>query len=203
MRPLLAACVALSFLAGRKAEEGCGGPPAPAEPARSASSPRLSAEEAHSAHMPEHLRCDACRAIAFQIGEHLGKAESKPSPNRKAGAALRESEYLEALEKSCSRSWDDYGVLETNGAKRLSGPGLLSQEPMSVMMMGGPWPGRLHKMCHSYVGELGEEQLYGAHRRGPAALEELLCRGAKGACAGLPGAKGPPPAPAKARQNEL
>ncbi|NXG35514.1 MZB1 protein, partial [Dromaius novaehollandiae] len=203
MRPLLAACVALSFVAGRKAEDMCGGPPAPAQPSHSMSSPRLSAEETHSAHMPEHLRCDACRAIAFQIREHLGKAESKRSPSRKAGAELRESEYMEALEKSCSQSWDSYGVLEVNGEKRLAGPGLLSQEPMSVMIMGGPWPGRLHKMCHSYVGELGEEQLYQAHRSGPAALEELLCHGAKGACAGLRSAKGRAPAPAKALQNEL
>ncbi|NXA51760.1 MZB1 protein, partial [Nothocercus julius] len=139
MQPLLAACVALSFLAGRKAEESCGGPPAPA---RSAFAPRLSAEEAHSAHMPEHLRCDACRAIAFQIQEHLGKAEAKRSPGRKAGAELRESEYTEVLEKSCTQSWDGYGVMEVEGVKRLTGPGLPSQEPMTVVMSGGPWPGR-------------------------------------------------------------
>ncbi|NWY03507.1 MZB1 protein, partial [Nothoprocta ornata] len=198
MRPLLVACVALGFLAGRKAEEPCGAAPAPA---RSAFAPRLSAEEAHSAHMPEHLRCDACRAIAFQIQEHLGKAEAKRSPGRKAGAELRESEYMEVLEKSCTQSWDGYGVMEVEGVKRLTGPGLPSQESVTVIMSGGPWPGRLHKMCHGYVGELGEEQLYQAHRRGAAALQELLCHGTKGACTALH--RTGHEAPAKAPQNEL
>ena len=35
-----------------------------------------------------------------------------------------------------------YGVQELDGEKRLAGPGLPRQEPMSVMVMGGPWPGR-------------------------------------------------------------
>lgn len=35
-----------------------------------------------------------------------------------------------------------YGVLELDGEKRLSGPGLPSQHPLSVMVSGGPWPGR-------------------------------------------------------------
>lgn len=63
-----------------------------------------------------------------------------------------------------------------------------------------PAPCRLSKMCHSYVGEQGEEQIYGAHRRGPAALRELLCHGEKGACAA---GKAGGPAPPKALQNEL
>ncbi|NXE53365.1 MZB1 protein, partial [Casuarius casuarius] len=189
MQLLLAACVALSFVAGRKAEDMCGGPPAPAQPSRSMSAPRLSAEETHSAHMPEHLRCDACRAIAFQAGSgprgpRGGRPPLHPAPlgatARADGAPRGGAAGGAQLHRARG-----YGVLEVNGEKRLAGPGLASQEPMSVMMMGGPWPGRLHKMCHSYVGELGEEQLYRAHRSGPAALEELLCRGAKGACAGL------------------
>lgn len=35
-----------------------------------------------------------------------------------------------------------YGVLELDGEKRLSGPGLPSQQSLSVMVSGGPWPGR-------------------------------------------------------------
>ncbi|XP_010224797.1 PREDICTED: marginal zone B- and B1-cell-specific protein, partial [Tinamus guttatus] len=136
-----------------------------------------------------------------KIQEHLLKAEAKRSPGRKVGAELRESEYMEVLEKSCSQSWDGYGVMEVEGVKRLAGPGLPNQESITVMMSGGPWPGRLHKMCHSYVGELGEEQLYRAHRRGAAALQELLCHSAKGACATLRGAS--KPAATKAPQNEL
>lgn len=35
-----------------------------------------------------------------------------------------------------------YGVQELNGEKRLTGPGLQSQQPLSVTMTGGPWPSR-------------------------------------------------------------
>lgn len=66
-----------------------------------------------------------------------------------------------------------------------------------------PTARRLAKMCHSLVGEHGEEQLYGAHRRGPTALRELLCHGKKGPCAHLGGSKAGGSAPPKALQNEL
>ncbi|NXL27754.1 MZB1 protein, partial [Glaucidium brasilianum] len=193
MQPALAAWLALSLLAGTGAEEMCGAPPA--SPARSIPAPQLSPEERLSPHMPESLRCDACHAIAFQIEEQLRRAEGKVG--RKA---LSESDYVDVLERSCSQGWESYGVQELDGEKRLAGPGLPRQEPMSVMVMGGPWPGRLSKMCHSYVGEQGEAQIYGAHRRGPAALRELLCHGEKGACAS---GKAGGPVPPKALQNEL
>ncbi|NXW95749.1 MZB1 protein, partial [Alopecoenas beccarii] len=193
MQPALAAWLALGLLAGTAAEEMCGDPPG--APSRSISAPQLSPEERLSPHMPQALHCDACHAIAFQIEEQLRRAEGKGG--RKA---LSESDYMEVLERSCSQGWESYGVQELDGEKRLVGPGLPGQEPMSVMVTGGPWPGRLSKMCHGYVGERGEAQIYGAHRRGPAALRELLCRGDKGACAG---GKAGGPAPPKALQNEL
>ncbi|NXT90938.1 MZB1 protein, partial [Anhinga rufa] len=189
----LAAWLALSLLAGTGAKDMCGGPPR--APSHSIPAPRLSPEEQLSPHMPESLRCDACHAIAFQIEEQLRRAEGKVG--RKA---LSESDYVEVLERSCSQGWESYGVQELDGEKRLAGPGLPRQEPMTVMVMGGPWPSRLSKMCHGYVGERGEAQIYGAHRQGPAALRELLCHGEKGACAG---SKSGGPAPPKAMQNEL
>nr|XP_027324223.1 LOW QUALITY PROTEIN: marginal zone B- and B1-cell-specific protein [Anas platyrhynchos] len=197
MRPVLAACVALSLVLGPGAGDGCEDPQSPSF-SRSVPAPQLSAEELHSPHMPQALRCDACYAIAFQLEEQLSKAEAKLG--RKA---LRESDYVEVLERSCSQSWELYGVQELNGEKRLTGPGLQSQQPLSVVMTGGPWPSRLAKMCHSFVGEQGEEQLYGAHRRGPSALRELLCHGEKGPCAPPAGGKAGRPAPPKALQNEL
>ncbi|XP_026714119.1 marginal zone B- and B1-cell-specific protein [Athene cunicularia] len=193
MQLVLAAWLALSLLAGMGAEDMCGAPPA--SPAHSIPAPQLSPEERLSPHMPESLRCDACHAIAFQIEEQLRRVEGKMG--RKT---LSESDYVEVLERSCSQGWESYGVQEVDGEKRLAGPGLLRQELMSVMVMGGPWPGRLSKMCHSYVGEQGEAQIYGAHQQGPAALRELLCHGEKGACAS---GKAGGPAPPKALQNEL
>ncbi|NXW41097.1 MZB1 protein, partial [Nyctiprogne leucopyga] len=193
MWPVLAAWLALSLLAAMGTEEVCGD--LPAAPSRSIPAPQLSPEERLSPHMPESLHCDACHAIAFQIEEQLRRAEGKVG--RKA---LSESDYMEVLERSCSQGWESYGVQELDGEKRLAGPGLPRQEPMSVMVTGGPWPGRLSKMCHGYVGERGEAQIYGAHRRGPAALRELLCHGEKGACAS---SKAGGPAPRKATQDEL
>lgn len=149
MRPVLAACVALSLVLGPGAGDGCEDPPSPSF-SRSVPAPQLSAEELHSPHMPQALRCDACYAIAFQVGtpkprwgsraqhlaacfrllrregkggerwergvtrgaaitghflpqleEQLSKAEAKLG--RKA---LRESDYVEVLERSCSQSWE-------------------------------------------------------------------------------------------------
>ncbi|NXP40573.1 MZB1 protein, partial [Leiothrix lutea] len=192
MRAALAAWLVLTLLAGPGAGDMCGDPPA--APSHSASAPQLSPEERLSPHMPESLRCDACHAIAFQIEEHLRKAEGKVGKK-----ALKESDYLEVLERSCSQDWESYGVLELDGEKRLSGPGLPRQQPLSVMVSGGPWPNRLSKLCHGYVGEQGEAQIYTAHRRGPAALRQLLCHGDKGPCAGRKDRPDPPKAP----QNEL
>ena len=66
MQPALAVWLALSLLAGTGAEGMCGDPPA--TPAHSIPAPQLSPEERLSPHMPESLRCDACHAIAFQVG---------------------------------------------------------------------------------------------------------------------------------------
>ncbi|NXG26019.1 MZB1 protein, partial [Grallaria varia] len=194
MRAALAAWLALSLLLGSPgAEEACGAPPAARS--RSIAAPQLSPEEQLSPHMPESLRCDACQAIAFQIEEQLSKAE------RKVGRkALKESDYMEVLERSCSQGWESYGVHEVEGQTRLTGPGLPGQEPMSVMVSGGPWPARLSKLCHGFVGERGEAQTYEAHGRGAAALRELLCGGDKGPCAR---GKAAAPAAPKALQNEL
>ncbi|NXA68816.1 MZB1 protein, partial [Mohoua ochrocephala] len=192
MRPALAAWLVLGLLGGTGAQDKCGDPPP--DQSHSASAPQLSAEERLSPHMPESLRCDACHAIAFQIEEQLRKAEGKVGKK-----ALKESDYTEVLERSCSQDWESYGVLELDGEKRLSGPGLPRQQPLSVMVSGGPWPSRLSKLCHGYVGEQGEAQIYGAHRRGPAALRQLLCHGDKGPCAGRKDRPDPP----KALQNEL
>ncbi|KAF4796485.1 marginal zone B and B1 cell specific protein [Turdus rufiventris] len=157
MRAALAAWLVLSLLGGSGAQGMCGDPPA--APSHSIPAPQLSPEERLSPHMPQSLLCDACHAIAFQIEEQLSKAEGKVGKK-----ALKESDYIEVLERSCSQDWE-----------------------------------RLSKLCHGYVGEQGEAQLYGAHRRGPAALRQLLCHGDKGPCASRKERPGPP----KALQNEL
>ncbi|XP_074866042.1 marginal zone B- and B1-cell-specific protein [Carettochelys insculpta] len=209
MKSLLAAVLLLSQFELRAAEDGKHSSCAPGDSgpvsarAFSASAPHFDAEEAYSTHMPQHLRCDACRVIAFQMQEHLAKAKSKRSSAHASPARLSESDYVEALEKCCSQSWDNYGVKEVGGVKRFAGPGLKDQETVSVMMMGGPWPARLYKLCYSYLGEFGEEQIYEEYRRQPDALAEFLCSGKQRDCARLSNAEDGSLNHAKAGQSEL
>ncbi|XP_003266499.2 marginal zone B- and B1-cell-specific protein [Nomascus leucogenys] len=150
-----------------------------------ATAPQLDDEEMYSAHMPAHLRCDACRAVAYQMWQNLAKAETKlHTPNSGGRRELSESVYTDVLDRSCSRNWQDYGVREVDQVKHLTGPGLSEgPEPsISVMVTGGPWPTRLSRTCLHYLGEFGEDQIYEAHQQGRGALEALLCGGPQGAC---------------------
>ncbi|XP_004643300.1 marginal zone B- and B1-cell-specific protein isoform X2 [Octodon degus] len=151
----------------------------------SATAPQLDEEEKYSAHMPTHLRCDACRAIAYQIWQHLAKAEAKLHASDSRGQQeLSESEYTDVLDRSCSQNWKNYGVREVNQMKRLIGPGLSegSEPSISVMVTGGPWPNRLSRMCLQYLGDFGEDEIYEAHQQGREAVEALLCGDTQGPC---------------------
>lgn len=53
-----------------------------------ATAPQLDDEEKYSAHMPAHLRCDACRAVAYQVSTSphtvplpLSRSLLKPVPS--------------------------------------------------------------------------------------------------------------------------
>uniref|UniRef100_UPI00358FBB09 marginal zone B- and B1-cell-specific protein-like isoform X2 n=1 Tax=Myxine glutinosa TaxID=7769 RepID=UPI00358FBB09 len=102
----------------------------------SLSSPELNDEEGHSQHMPAHLRCDACRAIAYQMQEFLQKVSNKLGNN------LPESQLVDTLDSCCSQSWEEYGVKEVGGELRLSGPGLETKNSFGMLMGGGKWPFR-------------------------------------------------------------
>ncbi|MBN3315506.1 MZB1 protein, partial [Atractosteus spatula] len=139
-------------------------------------SPELTAEDKNSGHMPDYLRCDACKAIAFQMTEYLAKAQQGKN------ADLLESEYMDALEQSCFQKWEQYGLKEVYGVKHLSGPGLETESEMGMVMFGGPWPGRLFKMCQNYLGEYDETEIYQEYRRNPSSLRDYLCFGSSGVC---------------------
>uniref|UniRef100_A0A8B9DJ12 Marginal zone B and B1 cell specific protein n=1 Tax=Anser cygnoides TaxID=8845 RepID=A0A8B9DJ12_ANSCY len=192
MRPVLAACMALSLVAGPGAGDGCQDPPSPSL-SRSVPAPQLSAEELHSPHMPESLRCDACYAIAFQVALLAAAEGGKRGRNVGLGRkALRESDYVEVLERSCLQSWELYGVQELNGEKRLTGPGLQSQQPLSVTMTGGPWPSWPRCATASWVSRARSSSTgrtdeaprrcgscCATARRGPVPLQQGAKRGAR------------------------
>ncbi|KAF6082184.1 marginal zone B and B1 cell specific protein [Phyllostomus discolor] len=59
-----------------------------------ATAPQLDDEEKYSAHMPAHFRCDACRAVAYQLllvpdGATSGKGRGQASHPRGASGAER------------------------------------------------------------------------------------------------------------------
>ncbi|OBS58249.1 hypothetical protein A6R68_10634 [Neotoma lepida] len=151
----------------------------------SATAPVLDDEEKYASHMPAHLRCDACRAVAYQMGQHLAKAEAKfHAPDSSELQELSESIYMDVLDRTCSQNWQSYGVQEVNQIKRLMGPGLSkgTEPSISVMITGGPWPNRLSMTCFQYLGDFGEDQIYEAYRQGHETLEALLCGGTQGSC---------------------
>ncbi|KAL1773952.1 marginal zone B-and B1-cell-specific protein [Sigmodon hispidus] len=171
----------LLVLSGCKSTLGSFGDRAPL----SATAPVLDDEEKHAPYMPVHLRCDACRAVAYQMGQHLAKAEAKSHPPDSSGSQeLSESIYTDVLDRTCSQNWQSYGVQEVNQMKRLVGPGLRQEtEPrISVMITGGPWSHRLSMTCFQYLGDFGEDQIYEAYRQGHETLEALLCEGTQGSC---------------------
>uniref|UniRef100_A0A8C4R9Z6 Marginal zone B and B1 cell specific protein n=2 Tax=Eptatretus burgeri TaxID=7764 RepID=A0A8C4R9Z6_EPTBU len=142
----------------------------------SLSTPELNDEEGHSQHMPTHLRCDACRAIAYQMQEFLQKV------NNKFGNNLLESQLVDTLDSCCSQSWEEYGVKEVGGELRLSGPGLETKSYFGMLMGGGKWPFRMLQMCHGYLGEIGEEDLHEAFLKDPGNLASFLCNTPGGNC---------------------
>ncbi|XP_032905575.1 marginal zone B- and B1-cell-specific protein isoform X1 [Amblyraja radiata] len=144
--------------------------------------PDLNDEEFHSSHMPDHLKCDSCRAISYQMQEYLSKRESQISAVKEGKAMLTESEYTDALEKCCAQSWERHGVIDVDSVKRLSGPGLETEDFTGVKMLSGPWPGRLFKMCQAYLGEFTEDDIYNEYRNNRDYLEDFICYGENGAC---------------------
>ncbi|PRD28271.1 UNVERIFIED_CONTAM: Mzb1 [Trichonephila clavipes] len=131
--------------------------------------PQLSDEETESNHMPNHLKCDACHVIAYQVQEAFIRT-------RKKNTILKEYEVLDIVERICDKGFENYGLKLVDGVNRLSGPGLKTERVMGMTQMGGRWPVRLQEMCHYYIGEVGEVELYNAFLKGEE-LDFFLCYG--------------------------
>lgn len=132
-------------------------------------------EDQHSQHMPTNLRCDGCRVIAYLLKTKFQKMTEK---FKKSKDKITESEILDMVETVCTDKDDkyqEYGVKEVKGKKRLSGPGLETKDVPGIMQGGGKWPNRFVQMCHEFTGELGEEEIYAAWQEGHS-LEDFLCR---------------------------
>lgn len=136
------------------------------------SPPTLNDEEAHSKHIPTHLKCDACTVIAYKIRKAFDKEHAK----RKSVKQLPESDIIRIVEEVCWDKFEQYGIKEVNKIKRLSGPGLETEEVPGVMQGGGKWPERLSRFCHSYNEELEDTNIYTHYLQNKKDLTSFMCR---------------------------
>jgi len=141
--------------------------------------PKLSSEEAYSRHIPQHLKCDACRVVAFQL---YSKFKEFNRLHKHLNYNVPESEIIDMTESVCTNpeTFNGYGLKEVDGVNRLSGPGLETSGVAGVLSGGGKWPGRLMEVCNRFVEELGDEGVYAIYHRDPSkkrVLEDALCYG--------------------------
>ncbi|XP_076453461.1 marginal zone B- and B1-cell-specific protein-like [Babylonia areolata] len=132
----------------------------------------LTEEDHHSLHMPSDLMCDGCRVVAHIVAKRLNRIQSR----YKEGHRLLESDVIDILDNACrdEDSFNEYGVKEVKGKKRLSGEGLETKDEAGMMQGGGKWPHRLQQMCEQYVGNLGDEVIYEEFLVN-GSLENLFC----------------------------
>ena len=58
----------------------------------------LSEEEQNSMHIPSHMRCDACHAIAHKLTTTIRKTERKHGKGKTVQTRLRVDPYEQSLE---------------------------------------------------------------------------------------------------------
>lgn len=136
------------------------------------SPPKLDDEEQNSPHIPKALRCDGCRAVAYQLSSEFQRRHKNLSKKKKK---LSESDVIEVVETVCSSGFENYGLKAVDGVNRVSGPGLESEKSPGMMQGGGRWPLRFQNMCNAYIGELDEMGVYEGYLEDNT-LEDFLCR---------------------------
>ena len=153
--------------------------------------PELNQEEASSTNLPKHMRCDACSGVAHQIASEFqkllnhGKGYVPKKGSFKGQTRLRESDYLEAIERVCD-GWKtkddhplkDFGVKSIAGVNKLSGPGTPAGNENGVLIGGMQWVRKVSEFCGRLVEEHGEDEIYNAYASATttvAPLKSALC----------------------------
>ena len=138
----------------------------------------LSEEEQNSMHIPSHMRCDACHAIAHKLTTNIRETEGKHGKGKKVQKRLRVDQYEQSFEDTCKdeQFWGEYyGVTHgKDGHNYFNGPGLtvlpktlhkaqtLSME--TTLRKGGMWSHRMREFCEQMVysseEDLDESDMY-------------------------------------------
>jgi len=125
--------------------------------------PQMDEEEELSKVLPKQYRCDVCQGTVYQMHVKLNKVEQRRGPSLR-DKALKEFEYLEAIEDVCVNSLSGYAIKGVDGKSMISGPGLPADSKGGIMGGGGKWPNRFRMFCQELVGEMGEDELYETYR---------------------------------------
>ncbi|XP_077276884.1 uncharacterized protein LOC143905349 [Temnothorax americanus] len=122
------------------------------------------------------VRCGMCVAVAEEINQTLLEVHDLMAPDD----WLNETETVLLLRTICDHSFRHYGLREIDGKRFISDP--LPGDKLVSSSADGLWEKNLRKMCHDYLDEIQELQLYRNWKewceddeRLPN-LEDILCR---------------------------
>ena len=147
--------------------------------ARQAFMPDWSDEESSpfNRDLPEHMKCDGCRGVAFMLSQSFAKREAEIGVGDKP---LPESEFYHEIEETCERRLKGkYGVKARNQNARdkvFSGPGLKAYDLDDAQFGGLYWDRRIKKLCLELADSVGEEEIYAMHRDPSKTLAKAMCK---------------------------
>ncbi|RUS79154.1 hypothetical protein EGW08_013101 [Elysia chlorotica] len=118
--------------------------------------PQMSDEEKGSRHMPKHLRCAGCVAVAHQFELEYKQALKSV----KAKKRLSVVDQIDVADTVCQKKMIEYGLKEHQGKTLLAGPGLAAADIPGMMEGGGKWEARMSTLCMEIIEEFEEEGIY-------------------------------------------
>ncbi|XP_053980731.1 uncharacterized protein LOC128877440 [Hylaeus volcanicus] len=101
-----------------------------------------------------YIRCGMCLAIADKINQTLLDVYEMMTP----GACYNDTEIELLLRTICNNSFEYYSLREVDGIRFIS-----DRLPGSILVAtsaDGLWGKKLRDLCHYYLGEIGEVQLF-------------------------------------------
>ncbi|XP_018356266.1 PREDICTED: uncharacterized protein LOC108756739 [Trachymyrmex septentrionalis] len=122
------------------------------------------------------VRCAMCMAIAEKINQTLLEVHDIMMPDD----WLNETETVLLLRTICDYSFQHYGLREIDGKKFISDP--LPGDKLVISSANGLWEKNLRNMCHNFLDEIQELQLYRNWKEWCEDdehipnLEDILCR---------------------------
>ncbi|XP_032666492.1 uncharacterized protein LOC116841986 [Odontomachus brunneus] len=100
------------------------------------------------------VRCTMCTAIADEINETLFEIHDAMGPDD----LLTDTQAVFLLRNICDLSFRHYGLREIDGERFISDP--LPGDRLVLSSADGLWEKSLRNMCHEYLDEIQEPQLY-------------------------------------------